>query len=294
MSGKAVPEIILERFRLGELPPGELAELRARAAVDAGLRARIEALELSDSAILAAHPPKDMARAIGSRADRKRSAPRTGSPAAGPVIAVPGPAPARSFPARPWFRRPAFAVPAGLALAGCLLLLLRIPPGSGNLPVTEDPAAYAVRLKGSEAGLAIFRKSRGGAELLAPHSLAKSGDTLQVFYHSRSSAFGVIFSVDGSGSLTLHLPETGNAAAALQAGDLLPLPHAYRLDRAPRLERFFLITAAQPFAIDALLDRARASFAVHHAVPDSLEGLEAGFRQYPYTLLKPGRAGRTP
>ena len=330
MNGKAVPDIILERYRLGELPSGEMAALRARVALEAGLRARIEALERSDSAILASHPAGEMARAIdsrvgprvgpaslpnlpASRSGQARAARRTrsaavvpGSAAAVPRSAatVPGSASARPWPRprpeRPWYRRPAFAVPAGgLILACCLLMTSRPAPDQGNIPVTEAEGreaseAYAVRLKGAEAGLAVFRKSRGGAELLAPHSLAKSGDTLQLFYHSRGPAYGLIFSVDGSGSLTLHLPETGNAASALQAGAWLPLPHAYRLDRAPRLERFFLITAPQPFAIDALLDRARASFAVHHSVPDSLEGLEVGYRQYPYTLRKPGRDGRKP
>jgi hypothetical protein len=121
--------------------------------------------------------------------------------------------------------------------------------------------------------------------------LAKPGDTLQVFYHSRGPVFGVIFSVDGSGAVTLHLPEDGGAAAALQAGDLLALPHAYRIDRAPRLERFFLITAPRPFPVEGLLARARAAFAVRREVPDSLEGLEDGFRQYPYTLRKPAKGG---
>jgi hypothetical protein len=284
MSGKEVPDIILERFRLGELPPDLMEALRARAAAEPGLRARIGSLEGSDASILEAHPAGTVAAAVEARA----------AAAARRSAASAGPARAGRDAARPWYLRPAFAAPAGLALACCLLLTLRRAPDPGNLPVTEDPEAYAVRLKGSEAGLAIFRKSRGAAELLPPHSLARSGDTLQVFYHSRRPAYGVVFSVDGSGSLTLHLPETGNAASALQAGDLLPLPHAYRLDRAPRLERFFLVTAPEPFAIDALLARARASFAVHHAVPDSLEGLEQGFRQYPYTLRKPGPRGKAP
>jgi hypothetical protein len=267
MNGKAIPDVILERYRLGELPPAEMAALRARAAIDAQLNDRLQALDRSDSAILGAYSFAEMARAA---------------------------VPPRRLSAPPWYRRPAFAVPGGLALACSLLLILRLPQDPGSFPVTEDPEAYSVRLKGSQAGLAIFRRSHGAAELLPPHSLAKPGDTLQVFYHSRGPAYGVIFSVDGSGSLTLHLPEAGSAASALQSGDLLPLPHAYRLDRAPKLERFFLITAPKPFAIDALLDRARASFAVHHAVPDSLEGLEEGFRQYPYTLRKPTREGKMP
>jgi hypothetical protein len=287
MNGKAVPDIILERFRLGELPPAQMAALRARAAAEPGLRARIEGLAGSDASILETYPANAMAGTLEARAGAAKTR-STVSPGSS------GPARAGRRSAHPWFLRPAFAAPAGLALACCLFLLLRPAPDPGNMPVTEGADAYAVRLKGSEAGLAIFRKSRGAAELLPPHALARAGDTLQVFYHSRLPAYGVVFSVDGSGSLTLHLPESGSAASALQAGDLLPLPHAYRLDRAPKLERFFLITAPKPFDIDALLARARASFAIHHAVPDSLEGLEEGFRQYPYTLRKPGPRGKAP
>jgi hypothetical protein len=305
MNGRPLPDVILERYRLGELPPRERDAVRARLEGDPALRAAAEALERSDAAILSAQGPAAMARAIEARAERLRSdrraalsgRPHSADPRADfggrPDLAGSGSRSAGRTP-RPWFFRPFLAAPAGLALACALLLTVRHAGDSGNAPVTEAPEAYAVRLKGSEAGLAIFRKARGGAELLPPHALAKPGDTLQVFYHSRGPAYGVIFSVDGSGAVTLHLPEAGSAAAALQAGDLLPLPHAYRLDRAPKLERFFLITAPGPFAIDGLLARARASFAVHRAVPDSLEGLAAGMRQYPYTLRKPGRGGRAP
>lgn len=286
MNPRPEPEILLERYRLGELPPAAMAELRARCAAVPELRARLEALDRSDAAILEAYPPPAMARTLASRgalasrdalASKAAPAPR-------------GPRPRRSAPlsGRPGFgRKILWAAPAGLALACGLLLAVRVTPPPGNLPVTESAEAYEVRLKGEPAGLAIFRKTRNGAELLPPHALAKAGDTLQVFYHSRGPAFGVIFSVDGSGAVTLHLPEEGGAAASLQTGDLLPLPHAYRLDRAPRLERFFLITAPRAFAVEPMLERARAAFAVRHEVPDSLPGLEEGFRQFPYTLRKP-------
>jgi len=279
-----MPEQMLERYRLGELPPAAMADLRARCEADPELRARLEALDRSDAAILAAYPPAAMARDLLSRRASEKDAGReTGTNARRSSRAG---SPGR----RPGFGRKAlWAAPSGLALACGLVLAVRHLPEPSNTQVTESPAAYAVRLKGSDAGLAIFRKAKGGAELLPPHSLAKPGDTLQVFYHSRGPAFGAIFSVDGAGGVTLHLPEEGGTATALQTGDLLPLPHAYRLDRAPRLERFFLITAPRPFSVDGFLQQARAAFAVRHEALDSLSGLEAGFRQYPYTLRKPGK-----
>jgi len=286
MSPKPMAELLLERYRLGELPAAAMAGLRARCEADPDLRARLEALDHSDAAILAAHPPASMVRDL--LAKRETGAGMRPSRQTG----LPGGLPGR--PGKPRRDRKAFwAAPAGLAFACAILLAVRHLPDPGNTQVTESPEAYAIRLKGAEAGLAIFRKANGGAELLPPHALAKTGDTLQVFYHSRGPAFGVIFSVDGAGSVTLHLPEEGGSATALQTGDLLPLPHAYRLDRAPRLERFFLITAPRPFPLDGLLERARAAFAVRREVPDSLPGLEEGFRQYPYTLRKPGKGGGT-
>jgi anti-sigma-K factor RskA len=286
MSPKPIAELLLERYRLGELPAAAMADLRARCEADPDLSARLEALDRSDAAILAAHPPAAMARDLLDK--RKTGAGMRPSRR----IGIPGGLPARPGRRR-WDRKAFWAAPAGLAFACAIILAVRHLPDPGNTQMTESPEAYAVRLKGAEAGLAIFRKANGSAELLPPHSLAKPGDTLQVFYHSRGPAYGVIFSVDGAGSVTLHLPEEGGTATALQTGDLLPLPHAYRLDRAPRMERFFLITAPQPFPVDRFLEQARAAFTVRHEVPDSLPGLEEGFRQYPYTLRKPGKGGRT-
>ena len=273
-----VPDLVLERYLLGELPREQMEALERRCAAEPALAARVEELRADNGRILAAHTPAEMAARIDARM-RNASAPRS------------QPARPRAVRERaPWFRRPVFAVPAGLALACGLLLTVR-PDGGETLPDTETPQAYETRLKGSEAGLAIFRKNRGITELLPPQSLAKPGDTLQVFYHSRKAVFGMVFSVDGSGAVTLHLPESAGQSAALQAGDMLPLPHAYRLDKAPKLERFFLVTSPAAFECESMLARARAFFALRHAVPDSLEGLDAGFRQYPYTLRK---AGPTP
>lgn len=276
MSGtRPVPDVVLERYLLGELPGEQMEALRKRCEAEPDLEARVAALRAADAKIHETYGPAAMAGRIEAR--RRAAAPR--------------PQPARRRPAgvTPWYRRPVFAAPAGLALACGLLLTVRPDGGPASLPETAEAAeAFEVRLKGSEAGLAIFRKVKGGTELLPPQSFAKAGDTLQVFYHKRAEGYGMVFSVDGSGAVTLHLPETPGPAATLPAGEMVALPHAYRLDKAPRLERFFLITSATPFECESMLARARASFAVRKEVPDSLEGLDEGFRQYPYTLRKAG------
>jgi hypothetical protein len=156
----------------------------------------------------------------------------------------------------------------------------------GNSDVTETATEPGIRLKGLEAGLAIYRKSPSGPELLPPRSLARPGDTLQIFYQSFQDLHGMIFSVDGRGSVTLHLPEEDGPGVRLVKGGLHPLPHAYLLDKAPKLERFYLVTSPRPFAADSLLAALRPSLLPNRPLPDTLEGLPAGFRQYAYTLLK--------
>jgi hypothetical protein len=148
-------------------------------------------------------------------------------------------------------------------------------------------------LKGAESGLAIFRKTGSGSELVPPRSAARPGDTLQVFYHNRQALFGIVFSVDGTGAITLHYPEAEGPSPALGIGDMLPLPHAFRLDKAPRFERFYLVTAPRPFGSEGLLSKLRGRLPSGASPTDTLTGLESDFRQYPYTIFKAETGTRT-
>jgi hypothetical protein len=56
----------------------------------------------------------------------------------------------------------------------------------------------------------------------------------------------VLVSLDGAGNVGVHLPPAGSTrAASLEVGREVRLPFAYRLDRAPAFERFFLVTATE-------------------------------------------------
>jgi hypothetical protein len=269
----------LERFLLGELDPQSMEEVRRISDSDAEVKTRLAALRASGTEILAAYPPEDLIPAIRARAVASRPSPamgRVGSASAAKGVL-------RSL----WSFRIAGPAFAALAIGiGLLTYPGRIKTAQSSI---QDTVPDTVRLKGSESGLVIFRKSRSGSELLPPQAFARPGDTLQVFYHSRKEAYGMVFSLDGSGNLTLHYPESEGPAAALRMGDMLPLPHAFRLDKAPRFERFFLLTSEQPFATASLLALIRGAYPPGQALtdtPDTLTGLASGFRQYPYTINK--------
>ncbi len=277
-----LPDVLLERYLLGELPPDRRRDIENLLRADAELASRLQALRDSNRDILAAYPALP---ALPAReTPRPRRLPLGGRNPGG-----------RGF--RGWNLRSPWFPAAGAAFASLVLLAYLFPAGllgraardadgafdPANATVSPDPE---IRYKGHEAGLAIYRKSRSGSELLPPHSLARSGDTLQVFYRSLADLHGIIFSVDGNGALTLHLPEAGDQSAPLARGDMRPLPHAYLLDRAPRLERFYLVTSPAPFPVAAVLAEVRQGLRAGAFPSDSLAGLPEGFRQYSYTLKK--------
>jgi hypothetical protein len=304
-------DALLERYLLGELDAERSERLRRLAASDAGLRARLADIGASDAAILERYPAEAMSLAIRSRSAARaaRNASDTPAPdAPAPAVARHSPVriPADRIGARSRPSRLAAALaPARLRLAAPVFALLicgvfllarpgrqnhdgaaGAPDGAGNPSVSQADPESDVRLKGAESGLAIFRKTGSGSELLPPRSAARAGDTLQVFYHSRRAVYGIVFSVDGAGSVTLHYPEAAGPSPALRIGEMLPLPHAFRLDKAPRFERFYLVTAPRPFASEDLISRLRGSLPADASPADTLPGLEADFRQYPYTLFK--------
>jgi anti-sigma factor RsiW len=262
-----VPDLVLERYRLGELPDAEAEALRHRLGSEPALVARLETLGASDAEIRRRYPPAWLAERIRERR-------REGKEAARPRLALGG----------------RWPVPLALAAAASLLLVLapRLvgPPGARPVGGRPTPGESADRVKGLRPALEVFRKTPDGSEALADGARVGTGDVLRVGYRAAGRRFGVILSVDGRGAVTLHLPARGEEAAALDSAGRVLLDHAYELDDAPRFERFYLVTAAEPFAVAPVVDAAR-----HLVVtPESTRlPLAAPLEQTTFLLRKGGR-----
>ncbi len=184
---------------------------------------------------------------------------------------------------RPW------PIAAAAAVAVALLLVVILPrttgPGSGA-PARRMSAVQASgnRIKGLAPSLKLFRKTAEGSEALADSALASPGDLIRVGYAAAGRPWGAILSIDGRGALTVHFPAGGLQAAALRSGETVLLDSAFKLDDAPRWERFYLITADAPFEIAAVLGAARRA-AARSAPPDSLP-LPSGLHQCVFSLRK--------
>jgi len=269
---ETVPDLVLERYRLGELPPAEAEALAHRLAGDSGLAARLAALDRSDEDIRRRYPPAWLAGQIESRQATAR--------------------PVRRASAW-WTGR--WSLPVALAAAATLAFVLAprlLHPPFPGAPVGARPApsgsapAPGERLKGLEPSLLLFRKTDTGSEALADGSVARAGDVVRVGYRAAGRTHGVIVSVDSRGVVTVHLPARGDEAAELHSGETVLLDRAYELDDAPRFERFYLVTADRAFPLAPVVDAARAVAGASD--PGELR-LPPSLKQTTFLLRKGGR-----
>jgi hypothetical protein len=216
----------IEQYLQGELSADERATLER----DPRLRARVAALESSNEAILERHPPAAFAAGV-------RAAARS--------------ADARAIRTRTLGRpRLLAAASLGAAAVGAVLWLAPRPPA----PVAPRDVT---RAKGLTPQVVLYRRAAAGIERVPTGSVAREHDLLQLAYQAAGRRHGVIVSIDGRGAVTRHLPATGPSAAPLTAGAAVPLPEAYELDDAPGFERFYLVAADEPFAVETVVDAIR-------------------------------------
>ena len=225
-----ISDLMLEQYRLGELSPARHRLVRDTLDHDEGLRARLAAIAKSDQDIIAAYPPERIVPAIRERMLRGGASPARRRRSVSPLAWV-------------------------LPVAAMAVLLLSF------FVIRERVVPEETRLKGLAPHLAVFRKTASGAEELRAGAPARRADVLQVGYTAGEAKYGVIFSVDGRGAITWHLPagyQSGpRESPALEMQGQVVLPSAYELDDAPGFERFFLVYSPVPFEVGEVARAAR-------------------------------------
>ncbi len=263
----------LERYVLGELPLELDRKIRWLAAVDPRIRGAVADIEASNRDILARYPPPAVKAGILARLQTKgrRSEAR-----------------ALRSPRTGWL------VPVTTAAAALALLLAVLVPGwrEKALGIFVGAGRDGSRVKGietvdlSKTQLLVFRHGRVQAEMLEDRNRARAGDLLQLAYVAAGDPYGVIFSIDGRGGVTLHFPEEAGGSTALVQNRKFLLPNAIELDDAPGFERFFLVTSASPLDVTTVLEWAEA-LASNPGKADRAElNLPAGLDQSSILILK--------
>lgn len=229
---KPIPDWKLERFAVGELSGPAAREVQRALDESPAERARLTALREDSGATLLSHPAPRVVREVERR-----------------LRAAGGTGPAQ----RPHW----LAVPAAAMVAAAVLFVLRAQdPSSGSGTIARTVLSDGDRIKGSSE-LHVFRIRGQSQERLLDGASADAGDNLQLHYLAGGQRFGVIVSIDGAGGATLHLPEDPGSSSELTA-DSGAAAHGYRLDAAPRFERFFFVTSSSPLATGEVFAAARA------------------------------------
>lgn len=224
-----VSDFKMEQYLIGALPENEMKELREREASDEIFAARVATLREQNEKILDANPFENLARDLDVNAAVTRF--NVLKIAAAVVVAL-----------------GIFSAVFVGGKADVIQSSETIP--SAGMDVAMVTENSDTRIKGLDARMEVWKKSESGIVQLEDMSTAKEGDEIQLRYSVPEKCYGMIFSMDGNGALTVHMGND-NEAIALEPGKMVSLPYAYKLDDAPHFEKFFLLTSEKSFAVDA-------------------------------------------
>lgn len=226
-----ISDFKLERYLLGELSEKEMRELQERELSDEIFAARVAEMRLQGKRFVAENPfvalEAKMAAAEQSANDERK------------VVSI-------------MWLKVAAALVIALGVFSMVLLNRNVETFDSKdaaMQVAMADVDDGTRIKGMQASLEVWKKTGDSAVQMVNLGDAHEGDEIQLRYRVPQKCFGMLFSMDGNGTITMHMGE-GNKAIELEPGKMTTLPFAYKLDNAPKFEKFFLLTSQNSFEID--------------------------------------------
>jgi hypothetical protein len=267
MKRNHLPDIILERYLLNELPEEKAREIEAYIRDNPHEEARLDELKESNRNILEDYSPEVQSPLILKAYERERKK-KSRKSAAG------------------LFGILKIAVPAGaLALFIISFFFTGTEENIWNRDIVNGNGEIT-RIKGRENILSIYRKTGTEIKALKDGDVAKKNDLLQIAYRVTTGRYAVILSIDGRSSVTLHLPEEPNSAPRINPGKTVYLKNSYELDDAPEFERFFLLVSNEKINIDRLIERAEVLAKNREKVRTGKLGAGSQIREISFLLNK--------
>lgn len=230
-----ISRLMLERYLCGETTTREKMAIETAYEHDPEVREALDGLRASTAEILSEYPAAEVAREIELRT-HLRNTEKT-MPAAKRFTSI----------NIRWI-----AAPLGTCAVLAVVVCLSLAVWRGN-----RQSVIVERVKGRHPYLTVYRKTQNGFERLHDRSVVEPNDRIQIGYVAAGKKYGMIFSVDGNGVITVHYPagETVNdSATKLETNGEHLLPESFELDAAPRFEKVYFITSDDsPIAVRKLL-----------------------------------------
>ena len=260
-----IPELYIEQYLLGELPENLMKEMDDLILKNPELNERINKIKSSNEEILSAYPAGPTANLIIEKRNSKTDVRLSGDMACGTSDRKASPRTASSFLGS--FRNIiksinnlsvrgyTLTIASSLAM---VILIFFIMPGIRGINNIQTPYDSGVRIKGLDSKLLLYRKKGSEIEELKNLETARAGDILQVGYIAAGNyRHGVILSIDGRGTVTLHLPDSTVPGRELITNKMILLDKSYELDDSPSFERFIMILSAYPLNTSELVEKAK-------------------------------------
>ena len=236
-----IPDWKLERYLTGDLPAAEMREIRELEKTDAIFANRVKMMREDNAAILRKMPFERLSEKLEAMPARRGAG--AGFKGAGNIVN---------------FRLVKFTAAAALVLAVVSVALFShrevMAPAQSGAQVMDvamlDSQDEGTRIKGMDARMEVWKKTADSAVQMSNLDEAREGDEIQLRYSVPEKCFGMLLSMDGNGALTMHMGSE-NHAVELAPGEMTTLPFAYKLDNAPKFEKFFLLTSRNMFSINA-------------------------------------------
>ncbi len=245
-----IPDWKLEKYLTGDLPAEEMREIREMEATDEIFAGRVKMLRDDNAAILKKLPFEKLSEKIAMMPGRSNAG-------AGNTVRVN-------------FKLVKLAAAAALVLAVMTVAVFSqrsLSEQSGTVLANNANNANSVngaqvmevamvdqnddvRIKGLSARMEVWKKTGDSAVQMENLGEASEGDEIQLRYAVAEKCFGLLFSMDGNGIITMHMGQE-NRAVELEPGKMTTLPFAYKLDNAPKFEKFFFLTSKNEFELNA-------------------------------------------
>ncbi len=263
MQTNNIPDIFYEKLILDELPPRRREELLK--AENTGKK--ITRLKESNAVILGKYPPEIISRSIIIRLKEERKSNKLH------ILSS-------FFYSRKFF----LVITAVFVLSFIGIIQLKYAGVPVKNPV--KPGIETTRIKGLSPYIKIYKETKTGSVLLKNNSPVKKNDILQLSYNSAGYKYGIIFSIDGNRTVSLHFPGAATSPPLLKKGMEVPLPYAYKLDDAPYFERFFLVTSNTGINVGKFLKFVKKLPLSRVSDKDFILNIPGGFRQSSILLKK--------
>jgi hypothetical protein len=249
---KNIPQIYLEQIYLNELPSSRIETVNNQS-----IGILIEPIKQSNREILDTYPPAEMTEILLRKMNAEN----------------------REDKKTPVFRS---SILKFTPIAAALIILTLNLAYLGKNSQQDN----IIRAKGLTPELSVYMDNGKNPVELSTNDTVSESDIIQLTYNAAGNRYGMIFSIDGRGIITLHYPVNKNSEPGLDPNGSHALPFSYELDDAPDFERFFFVSSNKKFNIGTVLESAENTIAQGSASTAKYLNLSSDFDQNSILLKK--------